>query len=88
MIRTSLFLPEALHQELIITSKREGKSLARLVRDLLGRTLATHRNASIKRMYAALKTLKGKGNRHITDASLSIDETLYGEHGAWKGARV
>jgi hypothetical protein len=38
-----------------------------------------------KRMYAALKRVRGIGNPDITDASLTINETLYGENEAWKG---
>ena len=85
MIRTSLFLPEVLHQDLVITAKQEGKSLTDLVRELLDRSLRLRGKAQVKRMYTVLKTLEGKGNPAITDASTTVNDVLYGEKGAWKG---
>ena len=85
MIRTSLFLPEVLHQDLAITAKQEGKSLTELARELLDNSLRLRRKNQVKRMYAALKTLEGKGNSAISTASTNIDDNLYGENGAWKG---
>jgi hypothetical protein len=39
----------------------------------------------LHRMYDVLKELDGMGGRHITDASTTINEVLYGENGTWKG---
>jgi hypothetical protein len=82
MIRTSLFLPEALHQDLLITARQEGSSLTELVRDLLDQAVAKRRKGQVKRMYTVLKTLRGKGRPDVADASSTIDEVLYGEQGA------
>jgi len=44
-----------------------------------------HQIDHLKRMYDDLAELEGVGDPGITDASTTIDETLYGEHGAWRG---
>jgi len=38
-----------------------------------------------ERMYAGLNAFREAGSPGITDASTTIDETLYGDNGAWKG---
>jgi hypothetical protein len=85
MTRTSLYLPDTLHQRLMIAAKREGEPLSRLVRHLLNQALAKQEAGKLKQMYTTLKELDGIGGAEITDASTTIDEVLYGEHGAWKG---
>ena len=37
-------------------------------------------------MYAELKKLKGAGKANVTDLSLTMNEVLYGEQGAWRGS--
>jgi hypothetical protein len=44
------------------------------------------RNVNLRRMYAGLFSLQGMCKDPITDASTTIDEVLYGEHGAWRGS--
>ena len=39
----------------------------------------------LDRMYKVLKEMEGIGDPDITDASTTINETLYGENGAWRG---
>jgi hypothetical protein len=36
-------------------------------------------------MYKELSKLSGAGKAGIRDASTTIDKTLYGENGAWRG---
>jgi predicted DNA-binding protein len=84
MIRTSVFLPATLHQRLLMLSGYEGKSLSDLVRELLDRALVAREQARIARTYKALEKLEGICKDKITDASTTINETLYGEHGAWR----
>ena len=82
MIRTSLVLPAPLHQRLVWASKREGKPVAQVVREILTKVLTVKETAHIKKMYKALDKLDGIGEPGITDASISINETLYGKRGA------
>lgn len=85
MIRTTLLLPPALHQRLILISRHRKKSFSNVARELFQRALASEENTNITRTYDALDTLDGRGKRGIADASTTIDELLYGEHGVWKG---
>ena len=81
MVRVSILLPEVLHQQLIIASKGEGKSLSVLIRELLSGSLAKQAADKNKRVYRALREMDGIGGDKITDASATIDEVLYGTHG-------
>ena len=84
MFRTSLYLPTTLHQRLRVASKQEGKPLSRLVSELLDRALAAKEDHKLQHMYSGLQTRGGFGVKGVTDASTTINETLYGETGAWK----
>jgi hypothetical protein len=85
MIRTSVLLPPSLHQELVMTSEQEGKGVTELVREALEQWMEKRRNTQLKRIYEGLDRFVGKGPSGISDASTTIDEVLYGQHGAWKG---
>jgi hypothetical protein len=82
MIRTSIILPTPLYHRLTLAAQQERKSLSALIRDLLAKALAGQEKVQLKRTYAALEKLNGVGPKGITDASTTINETLYGEHGA------
>ena len=84
MIRTSLFLPDTLHQRLLIAANWTDKSLSELVRDLLDKSLINQEQTRIAKMYQALKEVEGIGKDNITDASTTINETLYGDQGTWR----
>jgi predicted DNA-binding protein len=84
MIRTSFFLPATLHQRLLMLSGYERKSLSDLVRELLEKALVSREQARIARTYQALEKLEGICKDNIPDASSTINQTLYGEHGAWR----
>jgi hypothetical protein len=88
MRRISVILPTPLYHRLTVAAQQERKSLSALIRDLLAKALAGQEKAHLKRTYAALKKLDGIGPKGITNASTTINETLYGEHGAWKGSNA
>jgi len=67
-----------------MASKRKSKSVTELIRQALSKALVADEKVQIKRMYQALSKVEGIGQKGITDASTTINETLYGEHGAWK----
>jgi hypothetical protein len=88
MRRTSVILPPPLYHRLTLAAEQERKSLSEFIRDLLAKALAGQEKAHLKRTYAALKKLDGIGPKGIRDASTTINETLYGEHGAWRGKQI
>lgn len=87
MIRTSLLLPELLHQRLSIIARRKGTSLTKIVRQLLDAALAKAERTEMQHTYKVLRELDGVSQKQITNASEKINETLYGEQGAWRGSR-
>lgn len=86
MIRTSILLPPALHQRLILASKRSQKTVTSLIRDLLDQSLTHQEQTAIEQTYRALERVRGICKEDIEDASTTINDVLYGENGAWKGA--
>jgi hypothetical protein len=87
MLRTTVNLPFALHQRLIIASKQEKLSLSQIIGDLLDKALAAQDKIRLQRMYGELRKLDGASKIKVTDASTTINEVLYGEYGAWRGRR-
>ena len=81
--RTSLILPATLHQRLLISAQQEHKPISKLIREILDKALVTKENVRVKQMYNALDKLDSVGSKGVTNASTTINETLYGEHGAW-----
>lgn len=82
----SLSLPPILHERLLQTAKREGKSLSEYAREVFSRVLVEKDEDRLTRMYSVLRRSKGSGSRLVTDGSLTIDDTLYGDQGVWKGS--
>jgi hypothetical protein len=85
MIRTSIVLPPALHQQLSALARQEGKKLSEFVREQLGRFVVEQRESQLDQMYAGIRQMKGLAKDDVTDASQTIDEVLYGENGSWRG---
>jgi hypothetical protein len=79
MMRTSLVLPESLHQRLVTYAKKESKSIRKLVQELLVKALSAKEEVRIQRMYQDLRELENLGPRGVKDASTTINQTLYGE---------
>ena len=85
--RTSINLPRQMLEQAKIIAREQNISISQLIQQSLGQMLKSLETARIKQMYKGLFALKGMGKTHITDASLTIDEELYGENGAWKGMK-
>jgi hypothetical protein len=85
MLRTSLYLPTTLHQRLVITAQQERKTLSKLVTDLLDKALTYTERTHLEHMYAELQKLDGIGPKGLADVSQTIDDTLYGKQGTWRG---
>ena len=86
MMRTTIYLPDTLHQRLRIASKKQKQSVSKLATDILDDGLSEHENKSLDRMYEAMEKVKGVSKGGDADVSSTIDETLYGENGTWRGS--
>lgn len=84
MIRTTLYLPEDLHGRLKVASQTRNTSVSQLAQSLLETGLKPIEAEQTRSMYAALNQLKGIGQAPTADVAATIDETLYGEQGAWR----
>jgi predicted DNA-binding protein len=85
MLRATFYFPEALQQRLKTASKRHKKSVSKYAQEALDKVLAEDERKQLKEMDAALQEVKGFIKDPVTDASLTVDEILYGENGAWRG---
>jgi len=83
--RTSFVLPVPLLHRLHQTAQATNTSLSNLVRTLLEKGIAAQEQSTLTRTYASLQRVKGISTANVQDVSLTINETLYGENGAWKG---
>jgi hypothetical protein len=70
-----------------MAAENRSQTLSSIATDLIDRALTDQEEAHWQRIYGGLKRLKGSGSAGVTDASTTIDETLYGEQGAWQGDR-
>lgn len=77
MMRTSLSLPKPLYNQLQVLAEQRKSNVSEIIRNLLEKILAAEQNEKQKKMYAQLSKMKGMGNKGITDASTTIDATLY-----------
>lgn len=84
-MKTTISLPNPLHQRLTLAAKAEQKSLTLLIQELLDEALATQEQERLDRMYATLGKLRGIAKADSPDISSTIDETLYGAHDAHPG---
>ena len=61
--------------------------MSRVIEHDLKSFLEEREQQRINKMYATLRKWQGGGTPGITDASQTIDDSLYGVTGAWKGQR-
>jgi negative regulator of replication initiation len=85
MIRISLFLPNSLVQRVAMDARLIGKSHSDIIRLKLERAYQTEQQAHLSKIAESLRALKGIGTANVSNASETVDEVLYGEHGAWRG---
>jgi len=69
MFRTTLYLPESTHIRLKQASKRQKKSISKLVIDILDKALARQETANLERIYDAFEQLEGIGGKGTKNAS-------------------
>lgn len=73
MIRTQVYLPKTLYQQVQLVAKKGNKPAAQVVRELLTESLE-RRNNSIGKALLELTRIRGKGP---SDLSAKIDQYLY-----------
>lgn len=83
-VRTSVTLPVKLLHRLHQTAHARNSTLSDLIRTLLEKGLISQEKTILEKTYAALQKVNGISNADIQDASTTINDTLYGENGAWK----
>ena len=83
-IRTSITLPVDLLHRLRQTAHATNNTFSDLVRTLLEKGVVSQEKSTLAKTYAALDKVKGISAADVSDASMTINETLYGENGAWK----
>jgi metal-responsive CopG/Arc/MetJ family transcriptional regulator len=85
--RTTITMPPHLMLQLKAVSKNEGTTISHLIARAVQQFIQQHQDARLVHMHRTLRTLSGAGGEGARDLSSTIDETLYGEQGAWKGQR-
>lgn len=85
MHRISITLEGALSTQIRQVAKRKGISISKFVRDAAAQKARLEQAKLREKTYQALEDLRGISTSDITDASATINETLYGEDGAWRG---
>lgn len=86
-IKTTLTFSPTFWQRLRMVAQAQRRSVSRFVEEELDTLLHQQEQKKLEHLYQALEKWQGTGSPQITDASTTIDETLYGEQGAWKGQR-
>jgi predicted DNA-binding ribbon-helix-helix protein len=86
-VKTTLTFTPSFFQRLRTIAHAQRLSMSRFVEAELDALFHEWERKKNKRLYQALDKWQGTGSQHITDGSTTINETLYGEHGAWKGQR-
>lgn len=84
-VRTTILMQPGLFKRLKIYSAQRGRPVSEIIEKAVRQVIEQDEHERLNRMYDGLFELAGRGKSNITDASSSIDETLYGEQGAWKG---
>lgn len=84
-VKTTITLSPIFLQRLKTVAQERRSSMSRVIEDEMSAVLREREGRKLSKMYAAIKKWQGTGSRGITDVSQTIDETLYGANGAWKG---
>ena len=84
-IKTTLTFSPVFLQKLRQHARKNKTSMSRTIEERLHQLLTQEEQHQLQRTYHALDQLFSIGSHGITDASQTIDETLYGDNGVWKG---
>ncbi len=85
MTRISITLPTTLNQTLQHEARQRETSVSDLIRTMLSKYFATAKVLQQDRSFSALQQMARGAVSGGERLSESVDEVLYGEHGAWRG---
>lgn len=83
--KTTLTFSPTFLQRLKTAAQERNRSMSRLIEEELSAILHEWEARKLSKTYSAIKKWQGSGSHGITDASQTIDQTLYGVDGVWKG---
>ncbi len=78
-VKTTLTFSPAFHLKLKMAAERTKKPLAKVVEEKLTPVLEQEERAFVRKMYKGLFELAGMVKDNILDASITVDDVLYGE---------
>lgn len=78
LIKTTMTFSPGFHIRLKMAAEKEGKPMAQLVEEKLAPVLDEQNKQRLKNIYAGLFAMEGMCKDPITDASITIDDVLYG----------
>ncbi len=85
MTRISITLPTSLSQTLQQEARQRETSVSDLIRTVMSRHFFSAKILQRERSLAALQQMAEQALAGGERLSESVDEVLYGEHGAWRG---
>lgn len=77
-IKTTVVLSPAFLQRLKAHARRTKRSMSSVIEEELETVFQKREKQKLEKMYDALEDLQGIGSPSVSDASQTIDETLYG----------
>jgi predicted transcriptional regulator len=86
-VPTTIRIQPSLLERLKMFAREHNTTMTDVIEAGIRHIIEQQEQARLDRMYQGLFALKGMIKEPITNASATIDEELYGEHGAWKGIR-
>ena len=84
IMRICITFPKPLLYRLKVVLAKAQKSLTDFVVAQIMKAVTAREQARIHKTYQALENMLGHGPKGPTDTASTIDETLYGEKGAWR----
>ena len=87
-IKTTVTFSPAFLQRLKAVAHEQNSPVSRVIEVEMSKVLHEREARKRSKMFAALRKWRGTGSPGVTDASQTIDETLYGANGSWKGERA
>lgn len=87
-VKTTLSFSAGFLQRIRTMARERRWSMSRVIEVDLNSHFEEQEKQRLEKMYAALRKWQGSGSPDVSDASQTIDETLYGAGGVWKGSRA
>ena len=78
MVRTQIYIPENIHQQLMSAAQKNGASMAQLVRDFIEAGLKKNKTADQSGKAAVERLLRMSAKGASKNLSTNLDQYLYG----------